>query len=300
MTLFEVLSILVLFVMTIVSTVRFYIRHGIPDPYLNYGVPILGATAIVAQKAVSQETFLLWFICIGWGGFLITTNFFERCVSVENFLSAYRPRVAAALSGLLFGAAVWVAITEKTITGIVLCAISGLLVVSYSGMLTYPRGKITFYQVTLTLQICLWAVLAGVLASGHLYVLPKEAGQTGILWRLVEGGKFNINGVNAVCERLILNYGGWLVSSYMYFVLGLLYHGLLRLRYRRAATRSYAIVLVLIAYQLIPQVRDSLASAPGIVKLIGSPALLLSALILSLFPVFHSLARVAADIRSRE
>lgn len=278
----EVLITIVLFGFVIVLTVFFYLSGGGYNAWINYGAPVLLLLVVLCRRLVSPETFMLWFLAVSWLFYLIATNLFTRCITVRDFLSAYRPTYVRIITSIFVVYAAVSAIKSFGAESGVVLAITLILWFSYANLLSHMRGDTGTYKTCLSCLACLWMVLVAVLGNGRVYEIQDGAWHSMVTWQLLTNGELNLVGFESIANDIVIRYLWILSLSYSFFICGVLYHGLLHHRARPVALRSYAIVLILMIYHFVPEIRTGLRAIPEIGRYLSSPIFLLAAVTLTM------------------
>jgi len=295
MAVIALLVTFVLYIFILVLTIDFYVRGGGYNRWINWGSLTLLVAVLLLRDIVSLQAFIAWYIGVLWLLFLVATNVFTKCKTANDFLSAYRPRFARVLTSLLLLAAAINAMIGVSTEKIIFLFLAIVLWFSFAKLISYPRGQIRVYRACLTTQICLLFALAGILSHGRLYEVKQMNDTIVVSLHLVIDGQFNGAAIQSVSEDLIDKYGVGIIWTYIYFILGLLYHGLLRNRARGIALKSYVIMLILNLYYIVPEVRGALGGIPVIGKYITSPAILLAAMAVSMVLVLMPRQALSTD-----
>ncbi len=281
----EILITIVLFALVAVLTVSFYISGGRYNAWINYGAPLLGFAALLSRKLVSPQVFMLWFLAVFWLFYLIATNVFTRCRTVDDFLSAYRPRYVRFMTSVLVIYALVNIIKSFGAETVVFLAITIAVWLAYASLLSRPRGDTSVYKISLSVQACLWIALVGVLGNGRLYDIQNSESGLTISWWLITEGNLNLPAIESISAEIVHRYFSILALSYLFFICGILYHELLHERARSMALKSYAIVLILMLYHYVPELRNGLGAIPKIGQYVSSPAILLGGVVVTMVSV---------------
>ena len=276
---------LALLAIVVTLTVCFYIGGGRYNRWINYGAPLLACATILSRKILSPTAFMLWLIALSWLLYLIATNLFTGCRTVTDFLSAYRPRCALVITSLLVIYSAVDVIRSVTAETVLVCMIAIVLWMSYAKLLSYPRGETAIYKISLSILACLWMLLAIVLGEGKIYDVQSSESGIAVSWRLMNDGKLNLPALESMSSEIVLKYFAVLSISYLFFIFGILYHGMLHERARPVALRSYAILLIMMVYCAVPELRSGLVAVPRIGPYLSSPGILLCGMLLSMIAI---------------
>ncbi|MBU0520551.1 hypothetical protein KJ564_16600 [bacterium] len=281
----EIFITLCLFVYVIAITIIYFTSGGRVNELFYWINFILYVALELSKKFVSYQAFAFWYIGLVWVAFLFVRTMFMKIRNPEDFAENYNRKLILFLVSLSAYGALLHAIRSPSAEKITSFVLAIVVLYSFASFLSHSSREKNHFQACLIIQACLLLLLTGFVSSGKLYEIVQTFKGIELKWLLIKDGKFNTTAFNLVSYDLTMEYYANIIAVYLFTVHGAFYHGLIRGAARNRAVLSYAILLIFILVQSVPESRDVLARIPIIGMYVSSPTILLATLAISVVHV---------------
>jgi hypothetical protein len=271
--------------------IRFVLRRGEADGCLQVFALTALASVVYFFRFFPPGVKLAVFISYVAAVYMLIVDFFERALTQHDFRRYYNQRWIGFVSLSLLMFPLRRLFSVFTITDIVYVAMLGTVGLGFVTMTRRRSGDLVAFQTGVLVAAVAWFVLILVIANGQLYTVQDDGSGVSIVPKFLVGGALNVQGLEETAAVLIDPYGAGIAWTFWFAMLGVTYHGLMKRRARRAATRAAGVLLIMVTYAVLKDFRESLSAMPEIGKYIGSPLLILSALAVATALVFFEIAR---------